>query len=164
MLNRLLAIVLAISIAAPAIAVQARDVLVLKTVNVVLPTSDRMFPDGPGSDVVNSYCLVCHSAGMVLSQPAMNLICMGSRSPKDAQRLQGADSRRANPDDRVVFGRSAKCQVEFAGRHRGSMEAVGDDLPYQRGITFALRTIFPDGFYDSMLTLRFTSTFEMRSK
>ena len=30
-----------------------------------------MFPDGPGSDVVNSYCLVCHSAGMVLSQPAM---------------------------------------------------------------------------------------------
>ena len=44
------------------------------------------------------------------------------------------------------------------------MEAVGDDLPYQRGITFALRTIFPDGFYDSMLTLRFTSTFEMRSK
>jgi len=71
MLNRLLAIVLTISIAAPAIAVQAKDVLVLKTVNVVLPTSDRMFPDGPGSDVVNSYCLVCHSAGMVLSQPAM---------------------------------------------------------------------------------------------
>jgi cytochrome c5 len=70
MLNRLLAIVLTISIAAPAIAVQAKDVLVLKTVNVVLPTSDRMFPDGPGS-VFNSYCLVCHSAGMVLSQPAM---------------------------------------------------------------------------------------------
>jgi cytochrome c5 len=56
---------------APAIAVQAKDVLVLKTVNVVLPTSDRMFPDGPGSDVVNSYCLVCHSAAMVLPQPAM---------------------------------------------------------------------------------------------
>ena len=71
MLNRLLAIVLTISIAAPAIAVQAKDVLVLKTVNVVLPTSDRMFSDGPGSDVVNSYWLVCHSAGMVLSQPAM---------------------------------------------------------------------------------------------
>jgi cytochrome c5 len=71
MLKRLIAIVLTISIAAPAIAVQAKDVLVLKTVNVILPTSDRMFPDGPGSDVVNSYCLVCHSAGMVLSQPAM---------------------------------------------------------------------------------------------
>ena len=71
MLNRLLSIVLAISIAAPAIAVQAKDVLVLKTVNVDLPTSVRMFPDGPGSDVVNSYCLVCHSAAMVSAQPAM---------------------------------------------------------------------------------------------
>jgi cytochrome c5 len=71
MLNRLLSVILAISIAAPVIAVQAKDALVLKTVNVVLPTSDRMFPDGPGSDVVNSYCLVCHSAAMVLSQPTM---------------------------------------------------------------------------------------------
>jgi len=71
MRNSLLAIVLIISIAAPPTAVQAREVLVLKTVEVVLPTSDRMFPDGPGSDVVNSYCLVCHSAGMVLSQPDM---------------------------------------------------------------------------------------------
>jgi cytochrome c5 len=71
MLNRLLSIVLAISIAAPAIAVQAKDVLILKTVNVDLPTSVRMFPDGPGSDVVNSYCLVCHSAAMALAQPAM---------------------------------------------------------------------------------------------
>lgn len=71
MLNRLLSVILAISIAAPVIAVQAKDALVLKTVNVVLPTSDRMFPDGPGSDVVNSYCLVCHSAAMALSQPTM---------------------------------------------------------------------------------------------
>jgi hypothetical protein len=44
------------------------------------------------------------------------------------------------------------------------MEAIGDDFPYQRGNTFALQTIFPDGFYDSMLTFRFTSTFEMRSE
>ena len=71
MLNRLLSIVLAIGIAASAIAVQAKDALVLKTINVVLPTSDRIFPDGPGSDVVNSYCLVCHSAAMALAQPAM---------------------------------------------------------------------------------------------
>jgi hypothetical protein len=69
--NRLLSIVLVIRIAAPAIAVQAKDALVLKTVNVVLPTSDRIFPDGPGSDVVNSYCLVCHSVAMVLSQSAL---------------------------------------------------------------------------------------------
>jgi hypothetical protein len=31
-----------------------------------------MFPDGP-ADVVNSYCLVRHSAAMVLAQPAMTL-------------------------------------------------------------------------------------------
>ncbi len=43
-----------------------------KAVNVALPTSERMFPDGP-ADVVNSYCLVRHSAAMVLAQPAMTL-------------------------------------------------------------------------------------------
>jgi hypothetical protein len=45
--------------------------LVLKSVSVELPTSDRTFPDGPGSTEVNNNCLVCHSAGMVLNQPAM---------------------------------------------------------------------------------------------
>jgi hypothetical protein len=41
-------------------------------VSVELPFGDRMFPDGPGSDLVNSNCLACHSAGMVLNQPAMS--------------------------------------------------------------------------------------------
>jgi hypothetical protein len=45
--------------------------LVLKSVSVELPTSDRTFPDGPGSTEINNNCLVCHSAGMVLNQPAM---------------------------------------------------------------------------------------------
>ena len=45
--------------------------LVLKSVSVELPTSDRSFPDGPGSTEINNNCLVCHSAGMVLNQPAM---------------------------------------------------------------------------------------------
>jgi cytochrome c5 len=44
----------------------------LKSVTVDLPTGDRMFPDGPGSDVVNNNCLACHSAGMVLNQPALS--------------------------------------------------------------------------------------------
>jgi hypothetical protein len=44
----------------------------LKSVNVDLPTSDRLFPDGPGSDAVNNNCLACHSAGMVLDQPALS--------------------------------------------------------------------------------------------
>ena len=29
-------------------------------------------PDGPGSDLVNGNCLACHSAGMVLTQPALS--------------------------------------------------------------------------------------------
>jgi mono/diheme cytochrome c family protein len=30
-----------------------------------------MFPDGPGADAINNNCLACHSAGMVLNQPAL---------------------------------------------------------------------------------------------
>jgi hypothetical protein len=71
MLNRLLPIFLTIGIASPIVAVKAQEALVLKTVTVDLPTSDRLYPDGPGSDAANAYCLVCHSAGMVLTQPAM---------------------------------------------------------------------------------------------
>ena len=45
--------------------------LVLKSVSVDLPNGDRMFPDGPGAEAINNNCLVCHSAGMVLNQPAL---------------------------------------------------------------------------------------------
>jgi cytochrome c5 len=44
--------------------------LQLKSVNVDFPQSDRMFT-GQGSDAVNNNCLACHSAGMVLNQPAL---------------------------------------------------------------------------------------------
>jgi hypothetical protein len=43
----------------------------LKSVNLDLPDSDKMFPDGPGSDAINNNCLACHSADMVLNQPAL---------------------------------------------------------------------------------------------
>jgi hypothetical protein len=45
--------------------------LELKSVTVDLPVGDRMFPDGPGADAINTNCLACHSAGMVLNQPAL---------------------------------------------------------------------------------------------
>jgi cytochrome c5 len=41
-----------------------------KSVTVDLPDPGRMFT-GPGSDAVNTNCLACHSAGMVLTQPAL---------------------------------------------------------------------------------------------
>ncbi|HVJ42602.1 MAG TPA: cytochrome c [Dongiaceae bacterium] len=44
--------------------------ITFKSVSVTLPESDRMFP-GPGADPINNNCLACHSAGMVLNQPAM---------------------------------------------------------------------------------------------
>ena len=38
--------------------------------DVTIPTSDATFPPGHGSDIANANCLICHSAGMVLRQPA----------------------------------------------------------------------------------------------
>lgn len=41
------------------------------TVSVELPPSDAGFPPGNGAQVATSNCLICHSAGMVLRQPAL---------------------------------------------------------------------------------------------
>jgi hypothetical protein len=43
----------------------------LKSPNADMPTSDQMFPAGPGSDEINSSCLACHSADHVLNQPLL---------------------------------------------------------------------------------------------
>jgi mono/diheme cytochrome c family protein len=48
------------------------DKLVLKSASVDLPSDDRMFPGGRGSDLTSGNCLACHSADMVLNQPAMS--------------------------------------------------------------------------------------------
>lgn len=40
-------------------------------VSVELPVSQVSFPPGNGSVIANAYCLICHSAGMVLSQPPL---------------------------------------------------------------------------------------------
>lgn len=39
--------------------------------SVELPVSNEIFPSGPGADVADSQCLICHSAGMVLRQPPL---------------------------------------------------------------------------------------------
>ena len=44
--------------------------LTLKTQTIALPSSTRVFPgDGPGAKAANTYCLMCHSVGMVMNQP-----------------------------------------------------------------------------------------------
>ena len=40
-------------------------------VSVDLPVSQVSFPPGNGSVIANAYCLICHSAGMVLRQPPL---------------------------------------------------------------------------------------------
>jgi cytochrome c5 len=40
-------------------------------VRVELPASDEPFPPGIGADIANSQCQICHSAGMVLTQPPL---------------------------------------------------------------------------------------------
>ena len=42
-------------------------------VSVDLPVSQVSFPPGNGSVIANAYCLICHSAGMVLRQPPLTL-------------------------------------------------------------------------------------------
>ena len=68
-MRKMLPIVLAVALGS--FGTQGADKLTLKSVNVDLPAGDRMFPDGPGADVANDNCLACHSAGMVLNQPAL---------------------------------------------------------------------------------------------
>ena len=36
-----------------------------------LPPGDSMFPGGAAADAINNNCLACHSADMVLNQPAL---------------------------------------------------------------------------------------------
>lgn len=40
-------------------------------ITVELPSSQKIFPPGDGADIANGQCLMCHSAGMVLLQPAL---------------------------------------------------------------------------------------------
>jgi mono/diheme cytochrome c family protein len=40
-------------------------------VSVELPVSNEIFPPGPGAEIADSQCLICHSAGMVLRQPPL---------------------------------------------------------------------------------------------
>jgi cytochrome c553 len=72
MLRTMLPIALVAGIALAPPCARAEGKLSLKSVSVDPPTSDRIFPDGPRSDAVNDNCLTCHSAGMVLNQPAMS--------------------------------------------------------------------------------------------
>jgi cytochrome c5 len=51
---------------------QTATLTTLKSLKLNVPTSDAMFPPGPGSDQINNNCLACHSADHVLNQPSLS--------------------------------------------------------------------------------------------
>ena len=72
MVRNIMAIALVSGVALAPFCAQAGNKFALKSVRVDLPTGDRTFPSEAGSDAVNNNCLACHSAGMVLNQPALS--------------------------------------------------------------------------------------------
>ena len=72
MYRKVLWAVILLGAASMPLVARAATPLQLKSVKIDLPDSDKMFPDGPGSDAINNNCLACHSAGMVLNQPALS--------------------------------------------------------------------------------------------
>ena len=72
MFRNLLSAVILLGVASMPAAARAATLSELKPVKIDLPDSDKMFPAGPGSDAINNNCLACHSADMVLNQPALS--------------------------------------------------------------------------------------------
>jgi len=72
MFRDLLPAVILLSAASTPLVARAATPFEIKPAKIELPDSDRMFPSGPGSDAINNNCLACHSAGMVLNQPALS--------------------------------------------------------------------------------------------
>ena len=70
MLRNTLLLAAAIGAVVAPLAGRTEPALTLRSVKLDLPQGDRTF-SGPGSDAINQNCLGCHSADMVLNQPAL---------------------------------------------------------------------------------------------
>jgi cytochrome c553 len=60
----------------------AQNGFILHSVSVKLPTGRLSFPPGPNVTAVNTNCLICHSAGMVVNQPALPRATWGAEVHK----------------------------------------------------------------------------------
>ncbi len=54
-------------------AIKAPGAIVLRSQRITLPAHGRQFSGGPQASVANTYCLMCHSGGMVMTQPPLTL-------------------------------------------------------------------------------------------
>jgi cytochrome c553 len=70
MSKHILALALLTAAALASTPARVEDLPPLKSVNVDLPAGDQLFPGGAQADAINNNCLACHSADMVLNQPA----------------------------------------------------------------------------------------------
>jgi hypothetical protein len=68
----------------------------IESTTVELPPGDTLFPGGSSADAVNNNCLACHSADMVLNQPAL------SRSAWDSEVQKMINIYRAPVDESDV--------------------------------------------------------------
>ncbi|AWM06132.1 sulfite:cytochrome C oxidoreductase subunit b precursor [Bradyrhizobium symbiodeficiens] len=50
---------------------RVQEQLKIRSMTVDLPAGDALFPGGSTAEAINNNCLACHSADMVLHQPAL---------------------------------------------------------------------------------------------
>ena len=88
---------------------QAATITALKSLKLDVPTSDTMFPAGPGSNEINNNCLACHSADHVLNQPSLSRLAW----QEVVDKMITAYKAPISPDD-------AKAIVEYLVRTKGA--------------------------------------------
>ena len=88
---------------------QAATITTLKSLKLDVPTSDTMFPAGPGSDAINNNCLACHSADHVLNQPSLSREAW----QEVVNKMITAYKAPVSPDD-------AKSIVDYLARNKGA--------------------------------------------
>jgi len=84
------------------------DKIAIKSTSVDLPAGDALFP-GPGADAINNNCLACHSADMVLNQPAF------PRATWDAEVRKMINTYKAPVDEKDVGA-----IVDYLARTKGA--------------------------------------------
>jgi cytochrome c5 len=88
---------------------QAATITALKSLKLDVPTSDAMFPAGPGSEAINNNCLACHSADHVLNQPSLSREAW----QEVVDKMIRAYKAPVGPDD-------AKAIVDYLARTKGT--------------------------------------------
>jgi cytochrome c5 len=109
MLRALLLMIAALTLPLSIYPGEAATITALKSLKLDVPTSDAMFPPGPGSDAINNNCLACHSADHVLNQPSLSREAW----QEVVNKMITAYKAPVSPDD-------AKAIVDYLARTKGT--------------------------------------------